>query len=511
MSRHKSLDYYTRLQRTTMSFGYSISDAFLLTQLAWKTVQNSRKACGEQDGLTREVSGLHTVIRRLEQEVERAESPINTQEDNNADKEALQDIMHDCGKVLRILDEILEKYNALSEDERSGRKLWQKVRFGNGKMGDLNDLRAKLVLYNTSMAFHLNIICVGTVGKIQQKMIEGGGVLKEIQMSVNNITTHFISKSNDEGSVFTTYAGDDKGVWREFRRELCHNGFSSETIQKHKTLIMDYIKELGERGLLDELEPPSGAEEPKTRPQTDGEVESFTHPTGQPKAISREAKEGNGEVQREGLKLQLGLNKDTPHNPARMASTPPAEPPCSPGLGQSIDTLKLIERQGAECSVCRQIYVNDDIERLKCSHVMCHTCLCCLFIKSVDEKTLISPTCCRGSKPIVPGLIGPLLSRAFKKKWNRYYKSRLCKSCVESWPRRSEKTEGECKCRDSQKFAQDVKIADQVARMTREQQRYGKHAGTILVTKIPADGKGNDRKRAHVQLIQDPSELVMEI
>ena len=45
--------------------------------------------------------------------------------------------------MLRILDQILEKYNALSETEMSGRMLWQKIKFGNGLMMDLADLRSR--------------------------------------------------------------------------------------------------------------------------------------------------------------------------------------------------------------------------------------------------------------------------------------------------------------------------------------------------------------------------------
>lgn len=67
---------------------------------------------------------------------------------------------------------------------------------------------------------------------------------------MNTITTQLISRNNYEGSIFTTYADINKAVWREFRRELRHEGFSSSTIHQHKRLIMDYIKELRDRGLL---------------------------------------------------------------------------------------------------------------------------------------------------------------------------------------------------------------------------------------------------------------------
>ena len=58
--------------------------------------------------------------------------------------------------------------------------------------------------------------------------------------------------TNREGSVLTTYADDDKVVWKEFRKELIGEGFSSVIMRKHKRLIKAYIKELGDRGLLDE-------------------------------------------------------------------------------------------------------------------------------------------------------------------------------------------------------------------------------------------------------------------
>lgn len=238
-----------------MSFGYSVSDVFLLGQLAWNTIQNARKACGEHDGLTREVSVLHVVLRRLEQELKKPESPLNTSAPGDTCREEFQTIMEDCGRVLRVLDKILGKYNALSEKEQSGRKLWQRIKFGNGEMADLGDLRSKIILYTSSITFYLNMLSMGTVGRIEQKMNKSGGILREIQLAINGITTQFISRNNYEGSVFTNYADDDKSVWREFRRELRQEGFSSSVIHKHKHLILDYIKELGSRGLLDDQDP----------------------------------------------------------------------------------------------------------------------------------------------------------------------------------------------------------------------------------------------------------------
>ena len=236
-----------------MSFGYSASDVILFGQLAWKTLQNSRKACGEHDELTREVSSLHLVIRRLEKEVSKPESPINRPGDRC--KEELQAIVDGCEKVLKLLNRVLKKYNTLSEKERSVKKLWQRVRFGNGELADIRDLREKMTYYTSALSLFVNMVSMGSMGRVEQKMETAGEDIRELRIAVNGITAHLLSANKREGSVLTTYADDDKAVWKEFRRELIEEGFSSATIRKHKRLIKAYIKELGDRGLLDDEDP----------------------------------------------------------------------------------------------------------------------------------------------------------------------------------------------------------------------------------------------------------------
>ena len=241
-----------------MSFGFSVGDAVLLGQLAWKTVQNSRKACGEHDELTREVSSLHAVIRRLEKEAARPESILNRPDGHS--KEELSAIVAGCEEVLKVLNRVLKKYNTLSERERSAKRLWQKVRFGNGELADVRDLRAKLAYCTSALSLFVNTISIGSIGKVEQQMETAGEDIREIRIAVNGITAHLLSASNREGSVLTTYADDDKAVWKEFRRELIAEGFSSSILRKHKQLIMAYINELGDRGLFDD-EDPYGIEE----------------------------------------------------------------------------------------------------------------------------------------------------------------------------------------------------------------------------------------------------------
>ena len=273
-----------------VSFGFSLSDAVLLTQLAWKTVQNARRACGEHDELTHEVSSLHIVLRRLESEIRIPESPLN--QSDGSYSEELEVIISGCKKVLNVLDSILKKYNSLSEEERSVKKIWQRIRFGNGQVADLGDQREKLTYYTTLLNMLLNMASAGSTGRVEKKMDTAGNDLKDLKVAVNGITAHLVSQSHHEGSALTAYADDDRAVWKEFRRELLRDGFSSSVLRKHKTTIKAYITELGNRGLLDQNDLDSGTEEAlKDRDQTtDARVSTCRSSKDSITIISEEAK-----------------------------------------------------------------------------------------------------------------------------------------------------------------------------------------------------------------------------
>jgi hypothetical protein len=232
-----------------MSFGYSVGDFVGLTQLVWKTVQNSRKACGEHGELTREVENLHLVLRRIEQEATKPNSLFHGTKDDGNTTQELKTAIAGCHRNLRILDRTLEKYNALSDNARAGKRFWNQVRFGNGEMADLNGLRAKISTYTSAIVVFLNLLSMSSQGRVEQQMDQQGSELRKMRQSLNWITATLSSRS--EGSVLSTRAGDDKAVWKELRRELDKEGYSSSIIMTHKSTIMDYIKELGDRGVLD--------------------------------------------------------------------------------------------------------------------------------------------------------------------------------------------------------------------------------------------------------------------
>ncbi|KAL8818349.1 MAG: hypothetical protein Q9223_003000 [Gallowayella weberi] len=236
-----------------MSFGWSVSDVASLVQLAYRTAQGARAACGQYDELTRETSSLHIVLNRLHLEVAKPGNPINKQRGIGSYAQDFESIATGCEEALTLLDKILVKYSALSEQERSVRKLWQKVKFGNGAIINVAELKSKVAYYTSALSLFLNLVAVGTVGDVELKMDQAGGDLKEIKAAVNHITAHLLATERKERSVLTAYTNDDKDAWRELRRGLLRAGFRGSLVRKHMDTIMAYVKELGDEGVLDDI------------------------------------------------------------------------------------------------------------------------------------------------------------------------------------------------------------------------------------------------------------------
>ena len=123
-------------------------------------------------------------------------------------------------------------------------------------MADLGDLRSKVILFTSEMIFYVNLILMGTVGRIEKQMTRDGGVLRAIKIAMEKKAAHSVlSGVNVEGSIMTRYADDDTGFWKALRRELVREGLPSAAINKHRHLIKAYVQELGTRGAFDDSAP----------------------------------------------------------------------------------------------------------------------------------------------------------------------------------------------------------------------------------------------------------------
>jgi hypothetical protein len=238
-----------------MSFGYSIGDGILLVQLAWKTLQGARQACGEYGELTREVASLHRVLRRLQKELSNPDSLLNRADDDR--RQDLNEHGRGCVQILTVMNSIVTKYNKLSESG-SAKRIWQKVKFGNGEMKDLSEIRLKLSAHTSAIIMRLNLCSLGSQGRVEKQLNEVGGDLEGIRGKVDWIAANMTARTGD-GTVWTSYENDDRSFWRQLRRELVKEGYHSSVLHKHKGLLKDYVEELGRRGVFDQID--SGEDE----------------------------------------------------------------------------------------------------------------------------------------------------------------------------------------------------------------------------------------------------------
>ena len=277
---------------STMSFGFSISDIVLAIQLAVKVIDNSRRAIGEQHEFVREMSSLHIALQRLKHEKSKPGSLLNRDNDDRIVE--LDTIIKDCRGLLKPVKKQLEKYNGLADEKKRGFfRAWQSFRFGNLEMRKLIDVARRISQYKDSISLYLNIICVGSQGRVERWMYELGGEVREMRLEINRIAV-FMQAGGIEGSILTSYAEDDKAAWRDLRRSLSMAGFQTSTLDRYRDDIKDYLMELGERGALDDVPETEYLAAPtKNDPDIAGWLEDADTVAGEPPRPSKTSTEEN--------------------------------------------------------------------------------------------------------------------------------------------------------------------------------------------------------------------------
>jgi hypothetical protein len=127
---------------------------------------------------------------------------------------------------------------SLSTHNEDDKKVWQEFR---------RELIAK-GFDSTKLDRHKDVL------KAYILKFEQCGVLNELKLPANENTPwwakHALLATKDtlatasDGTIWTTYEGDDEDFWRELRRELVDEGCPSSVLYKHRDAIKDYILEL---------------------------------------------------------------------------------------------------------------------------------------------------------------------------------------------------------------------------------------------------------------------------
>lgn len=241
-----------------MSFGYSITDFVLLVQLAHNTFRNCQNAGEEYAEIACEVKCLHSVLKTLRQEARRPDSRVL--DENTSVASQLLVIVDGCKNILDKLDHIIARYSGLKTGSEASpsKKLWQRLRFGS-KMEELGAIREKIITYTSTISILLDTMQLHATGRVEFKM-EGGfadmtSQFEQMRREIFEMASHARAEESKGANMsslsLSTYAGDDKVVWRDFRRELLKKGFRGQSLEKYKYSLQAYMLKLDQSGLLE--------------------------------------------------------------------------------------------------------------------------------------------------------------------------------------------------------------------------------------------------------------------
>jgi hypothetical protein len=228
-----------------MSFGIGIGDIALVLKTCAQAYESWNSACGKYSQVTTDLESLVILLRQIQSEASNPNSVIFKQNDNGKE---LQTMISNCRDIVIELREIVVKYKGLG---RSRAKNWDRLKLG---YKDLGPLRERLVLQISAISAYMSTIGVGSLGRIEETV----DTLHAMKSVIDGIASEIRAGKREE-SVMTTHSNDDKEVWRQFRRELLGEGFTSEDIQRHSSHLKSHLRRLRREGLLEEDEP---AEEP---------------------------------------------------------------------------------------------------------------------------------------------------------------------------------------------------------------------------------------------------------
>lgn len=246
-----------------MSFGFSVSDVLQPAQFAQANNRNCRIACAEYVEISREVRSLHSVLRTLRYEAQREDSIILKQ--GRSITTGLVTTPDGCKRLLRDIDDVLSSHEGLNPESgasSAGKTLWHGYRFGS-KMEDLVTIRSKTIVYTSTISVVLDTMQLKATGRIESKIDDGFAkvtdVLKDnfgaMRKSIFQIATQARAAQRSgpvlSSTSLSTFAGNAKEVWRDFRRELLAQGFQSRTLHEHKEVLFAYMLKLNQSGILD--------------------------------------------------------------------------------------------------------------------------------------------------------------------------------------------------------------------------------------------------------------------
>ena len=259
-----------------MSLGRLTDGSKPLTQMAWDVVTNVRRACGEQDDLTRAASTLHLVLCRLQDEMNDAGGPLHRRE--HPWRQDIEVMIDGIGICLRVAQQTLENHVALWDENVNAYAL--RRRFDDGGTADLEGVRTNIKFHTSLIKIYLNLAKAGPLGRVEQEMYDAGNSRMQIPFQVKVFAAQVMSQRGHENTVLTLRSRHYEVLWDDFRRFLLDRGFQGPFIHQHKAQILRYVEELRSRGAFDNAPFPETQE--LTRRNDSDEVGPSYRPFGSP-------------------------------------------------------------------------------------------------------------------------------------------------------------------------------------------------------------------------------------
>lgn len=224
-----------------MSFGVSIGDILLLLQLAKNTVQDCRCAPNGFAEASRVAQSLYLMLEGVKTEYQNQDSLLH-QDDRTQTDFAIH--FKNCETSTKPLADLIAKHKRLGTSDI---RLIDRMRFPKK---DYHEYRGNLAFYTARLSEFLQMIGLGSLGRIEHKVEDIKGHLPKLMNKLDQMCAEF-RIMGDKESLLSDHTDDEKFVWKTFRSKLNHAGFNSNVLREHEASIFLRIRELTEFGLLD--------------------------------------------------------------------------------------------------------------------------------------------------------------------------------------------------------------------------------------------------------------------
>ena len=224
-----------------MSFGYGVGDIMAVSRLALKVYTAYKDAPDDYRNIADEAKSLHIII-------EEAPRHFESTTLSNKKQQRGKEVLEGCQNVLKDLDALIEKYNALAPANANTSQVFRRIRLGTE---DIVTLRARLTSNTTLLNSFIQRLDIATITinitieyimLISQRSCDSHK-LDELRAQLDKLV---LRRTSSRGSLVSlvSLAGsiNTKKVYRNFCKGLFESGVTAEMIKGKEKEIHNMFK-----------------------------------------------------------------------------------------------------------------------------------------------------------------------------------------------------------------------------------------------------------------------------